>query len=79
MALAFIAEIPVVVCPFPQLGDIQLTDSKVFFILNLNGVFFCLFLRTSAWNGTDSPLCDLADVWNEVMAFHHIVFLLVRH
>jgi len=39
MALASIAEIPVVVCTFPPLGDIQLTDSKVFFILDLNGVF----------------------------------------
>jgi hypothetical protein len=40
LALALIAEIPVVVCPFPLLGDrIQLTDSKVFNILNLNGVF----------------------------------------
>ena len=66
------------VCPFLPLSDIQLTDSKVFFILNLNGEFLRLFLRTSAWNGTDSPLCDLADVWNEVMAFHRIVFLLVR-
>jgi hypothetical protein len=39
MALASIAEIPVVVCLFAPLGDIQLTYSKVFFILNLNGVF----------------------------------------
>jgi len=37
--LALIAEIPVVVCPPSPLCDIQLTDSKVFFILNLNGVF----------------------------------------
>ena len=27
------------VCPPSPLCDIQLTDSKVFFILNLNGVF----------------------------------------
>jgi len=39
IALALIAEIPVVVCPFPLLGDIQLTDSKVFLILDFNGVF----------------------------------------
>ena len=46
IALALIAEIPVVVCPFLPLGDIQLTDSKVFFILNLNGVFlYFLFVH----------------------------------
>jgi hypothetical protein len=39
IALALIAEIPVVVCPFLPLGDIQLTCPKVFLILNLNGVF----------------------------------------
>jgi len=40
--------------------------------------FSILFLRTSAWNWTDSPLSDLADVWNEVMVFRPIAFLLVR-
>jgi hypothetical protein len=45
-----IAEIPLVVCLSPRLRDIQLIDSKVFFILNLNGVFLGFFLRNSAWN-----------------------------
>jgi hypothetical protein len=44
IALALIAEIPVVVCPFLPLGDIQLTCPKVFFILNLNGVFLYFLL-----------------------------------
>jgi len=61
--------------PFPPLGDIQLTDSKVFFVLNLNGVF--IFLCISAWNGTDNPLCDLADAGNEVMGFQPIVLFLI--
>jgi len=46
IALALIAEIPVVVCPFPPLGDLQLTNLKVFFVLNLNGVFlYFLFVH----------------------------------
>ena len=36
----------------------------------------CFILRASARDGADSLLCDLVDVWNEVMVFH--LFFLVR-
>ena len=59
MTLAFIAEIPVVVCTFPPLGgsDIQLTDSKVLFILNLNGMsLYIRFAHECVEWGSHNPL-----------------------
>ncbi len=52
IVLALIAEIPVVVCPIPPLCDIQLTDSKVFLILNLNGVslYFLFAQQCVEWD-----------------------------
>ena len=58
IALALIAEIPVVVCFFSPLGDIQLTYPKAFLILNLNGVF----LYFLCWRISGMGLIALSDL-----------------
>jgi hypothetical protein len=62
--LAAIAEIPTVVSSvFRCFNSIQLNISKVFLILNLNGVYFVAHAYEV---GADSALFVLTDVWNEV-------------
>jgi len=67
--LALIAEIPVVVSPFPPLNDFRLIVLQAFEVLDLNGMFlspslfsFHARVRTEA----DSSLCYWTDVWNDV-------------
>ena len=66
LALALIAEIPIVVCPFPpfKLDDLRLIVSQAFEVLNWNGMIPSPSPRV--WTEADSSLCYLTDAWNDV-------------